>query len=47
MTVKKQRAVTMATALGTPVMIKRVTVSAEETASAFGDAAARMRSSLS
>lgn len=47
MTVKKQRAVTMATALGTLLMIKMVTVSAGETASTFRDTAARMWSSLS
>lgn len=45
-TVKKQRAVTVATVLGTLVTIKRVTVSAEEIASAFRNIAARMPSIL-
>ena len=44
---KKQRAVTVATALGPLVMIKRVTVSAEETNSAFRDIATRIQSTLS
>lgn len=43
---KKQRAVTMATVRGTLMMTKRVTVSAEETASAFRDVATRILSIL-
>lgn len=43
---KKQRSVTMATVLVTLVMTKRVTVSAEEPASAFRDVATGMPSIL-